>query len=177
MLTGIDCESEVSCWAVGEDNAATGPPKLLAEHWNGGSWTVASTPSLSGFFLSIACRAATMCWATGSTNGNDLTARYVHGSWQQVAAPEADIYDGVACGSARNCWAVGEGYVEGTVGKGGSIAGHWSGATWSYVVSPRVPEGLFGVACPTPTECVAVGTVGQRSIGSQQAIAEVIRPA
>jgi hypothetical protein len=70
----------------------------------------------------------------------------------------------VACADTRHCWAVGVPGPNATMPAGDStviVATTNGGATWSTqsVVGGYTPE-LSGIACPTKTDCLAVGTNG-----------------
>ena len=167
-LSGVDCPSSANCWAVGASGAFGNHASPLAEHWDGRGWSVASTPRAPVELQFISCRSLTMCWAAGNLG----MLRLVGGAWRTVAAPGAEFV-GISCASVHDCWVIGD---------GGS--NQWNGRTWSQVASPRVPvlsprfpPALFGVACPTTSECVAVGVINEQAIGPQRAIAEVTRPA
>ena len=82
-------------------------------------------------------------------------------AWQTVPGPANSAgaqVEGVACVSAADCWVVGGAGVEGAP----ALAEHWNGQSWLYVATPQAPSDrsasyLFGVACPTATQCIAVG--------------------
>jgi hypothetical protein len=64
----------------------------------------------------------------------------------------------VSCPSPTSCTAVGDqGTSSGTV----TLAEHWNGSSWATQTTPNVANQisntLWGVSCPTTTECVAVG--------------------
>jgi hypothetical protein len=65
----------------------------------------------------------------------------------------------VACASASNCVAVG-GHSSSSTGPGGTLAEKWNGTKWSVVSSPNPgTDGarLYGVACTSTKNCLAVG--------------------
>ncbi len=84
-------------------------------------------------------------------------------TWSIVPSPTLspsapNALRGVACTGPTNCVAVG--LFTGTSNSQGLIE-TWNGSAWSIVPSPAAPSGtydeLHGVACPGPSNCVAVG--------------------
>ena len=70
QLSDVSCKSASSCEAVGQFTSG-GATKTLAEAWNGGSWTIQSTPNVSGAANSalggVSCPSATACEAVGDS--------------------------------------------------------------------------------------------------------------
>jgi hypothetical protein len=170
-LAHVSCPSATSCFAVGS-YSTTSVQKTLIEHWNGTSWAVIASPNPRGADVaelsSVACPTATDCIAVGSADTSSsqktLTERWNGTTWKIVPSPNppnADVAEllAVACPSATSCNAVGL-----TLSKtAASLAEHWNGTTWSIAPSAS-PAGtgltitdLIGVACPTATNCIAVG--------------------
>jgi hypothetical protein len=52
-------------WAVGFIGAGNGPFQTLAEHFDGTSWSVVSTPSGNAAFFGVAGAASNDVWAVG----------------------------------------------------------------------------------------------------------------
>ena len=79
---------------------------------------------------------------------------------------------GSACPSATDCWVVGAEFV-GKLGE--QLVGlilHSGGKSWSASPFPSPPgAALNGIACPSPTDCIAVGT-RQTSATTAHALAE-----
>lgn len=70
---GVSCSSASDCWAVGFHD--TGSPSTeyqeLAEHWDGISWSIVSSPGVVASYLSsVVCLSSSQCWAVGSHNVN-----------------------------------------------------------------------------------------------------------
>ena len=160
-LDGVSCASAANCWAVGASNAQSAAARLLGEHWNGHVWRSVGLPGPSGEALAVTCRSSSMCWAAASAGG-DLILQLRGGAWQRVAAPVQATFDGLACASARDCWAV-----------GGSSA-QWNGHSWVMAKTPSSGGDLMSIACPAPSECLAVGVRGT-TVTTQQGIADVTR--
>jgi hypothetical protein len=122
-----------------------------------------STTTVSPGGLAPTCPTATVCVLAGaSTSGGTLEwfASGVAGSTSTVSG--ADNLLGVACTSATKC--VGVGYHNGAETPTGEIQnGEIAIVTdGSNATAKRIPgmSEVTGVACPTSTMCVAVGTKG-----------------
>ena len=97
--------------------------------------------------------------------------------WSITPSPNPVIPTGqlfsVSCPAANSCMAVGT-YTK-TSGVGVTLTERWNGARWLVQPTPSparaVLSGLFGVACTTPSACIAVGGTTGRS-GVQTTLAE-----
>ena len=177
-LVGVACAASSDCWAVGWAGGNSGTAvQTLAEHWNGGAWSIVATPDASSsqnYLLAVECVTSSDCWAVGdsSTGGVSRTlAEHWNGSaWSVVATPNAGILFGVACTFSSDCWAVGNSGTGG-VPPGESLAEHWNGTTWSVVKTPNNTlwpyNYLFGVACASGSNCWAVGSAANTGTVSQ----------
>src|SRR6202035_3973752 len=167
LLTGVACGSSSSCTAVGHSFTG-GHTVLLAERWNGSSWTVQPTPKPSGGpsgeLLGVSCSSASACTAVGggapaTTQARTLAERSNGSAWaiQSTPSPLATLssdLDGVSCTSASACAAVGN-------TTGGTLAERWNGSRWAIQATPN-PSGakssfLNGVSCTSPSACIGVG--------------------
>lgn len=131
-LVGVYCTAPASCWAVGTYNPS--PTVGLNEmlHWNGSRWVRIAVPSPAG------------------TRGGDVS-----------------LLQSIRCARTRDCWAVGV-YQR----KLGAIFGqalHWNGTKWISVPVPQAGGHASGsltvlddVACPSVTNCWAVGDFGNQ---------------
>lgn len=120
-VNGISCASATSCTATGEWNSSDGNLVMMAEHWNGTTWTPQTIPYPGGItdaaLNGISCAAAARCTAVGDyfTNSgtNKTLAEHRNGTMWVIQAtllpPGANDgnFDDVSCSSARNCVAVG----------------------------------------------------------------------
>ena len=160
FVNGVACPTPSNCTAVGfefNDDPSGYLGKPLVERWNGKSWTFVSSPSrglTTSGLNGVVCQTTTSCTAVGS-----LIEHWDGQSWAIVSSPRADLH-GVACPTATNCTAVGlrpNSYYE----HGNTLVEHWNSKSWTLVSSPNAPYStlseLNGVACPTPTNCTAVG--------------------
>ncbi|HEY1917582.1 MAG TPA: hypothetical protein VGH27_18590 [Streptosporangiaceae bacterium] len=121
-LDAISCPSVADCTAAGLYwPANTLDSYNLAEHWNGSTWVVQSTPSpgttheLADVLTGISCASASSCTAVGTSVARGAVERPVGEYWngsawavQQTAKPKQAVGpEGVSCASATTCTAVG----------------------------------------------------------------------
>jgi hypothetical protein len=169
-LTSIVCPTATSCFAVG-DSVTNGVTKSLAEHFNGSSWTVQTTPNPGSsdpvVLDSVSCQSTTSCFAVGQYNQSGLdktlVERWNGTAWSIMASPNpvssnAVHLTGIACPGTGSCFATGF-YNAGATTN--TLIEQMSGTTWTVVTSPN-PGGstdaeLNGLACPTLTDCFAIG--------------------
>jgi hypothetical protein len=95
-LYSVSCLSATNCTAVGDagDSAGT-TDATLAEHWDGTSWTVETTPSPATFssLFSVSCTSATHCVAAGADSAtatgsvHTLIEVWNGSTWTQQTAP------------------------------------------------------------------------------------------
>ncbi len=155
-LTQVSCTWARFCEAVGsyfdEDNGQTTP---LAAEWNGTSWTVQSTPSLTttAGFTAVSCTSPKSCEAWGGGNagnpGPEVAEHWNGTSWELQTVPSnAAAVTSVSCASATFCEAVAQG-----------AAYKWNGSQWKVQALPSSVSsaGLNGVSCASPRYCETVG--------------------
>jgi len=136
----------------------------VVETWNGGTWTVQTTPQPPGehqaYLSGVSCTTA-LCFASGyyfTSAGAyaPLVEESLAGAWTLQTAPDppAGAYlESVSCSDSVDCTAVGE---YGNFSS--SIVERWNGTSWAIQTTPVTAfEGLSGVACPTASSCAAVG--------------------
>src|SRR5439155_136091 len=67
FLTAVSCPSTTPCTAVGSYDNTSGQQVTLAEHWDGVSWVIQTTPNTDGATASVldgvSCPAMTSCTA------------------------------------------------------------------------------------------------------------------
>jgi len=156
-LTGVSCPAAGFCEAVGSytDNGAGA---ILAESWNGTSWTIQSVPSPSGStsagLSSVSCTSPAFCEAVGSFFGGSgqapLAETWNGTTWsaQPVPFPAGEIeafLGSVSCTSATFCMAA---------GGDPSVAEMWDGTSWT---AQALPGGGGLVSCDSPSFCMALG--------------------
>jgi len=166
VLEGVSCTGRAQCTATGTASTRSGKNvKTLAEHWNGTTWTVQSTPTptsrtLQGGALAggVSCPSSTACVADGfsySKKSMQLLGEGWNGrtwSTQPDATPVVAAEPaGISCTWSKDCMAVGDRL------SGQTLAEHWNGRKWSAVTTKHLGE-LAGVSCPATGNCTAVGT-------------------
>ena len=150
-LGGVACSSAKHCVAVGSYRTSQGTEatsstgfipddgtlyRTLVEQWDGTRWSIIPSPTPPGTsypgLAAVACHSAKSCVAVGGS----------------VAFPE-----GTPSGRAPAA--------------GTTLVEEWNGTSWSIVPSPNPPGAsggdsvsLGGVACPSATRCLAVGSYG-----------------
>jgi hypothetical protein len=158
-LSGVSCPAAGFCEAVGSFGSGT-TGGLLADTWDGTSWTSQTIPSPVGStsvaLVSVSCASATFCEAVGLSStgfGDEPLAEAWDGtSWQvqSVPAPAGqtfEVLDGVSCVSASFCEAVGS----------PSFADVWNGASWAL---QSLPASMGSVSCVSDSFCAAVSSAG-----------------
>jgi hypothetical protein len=171
-LLGITAVSANDAWSVGYHQAAfcVCSQRTLAEHWNGTSWRIVSTPNpatQSGDYdvlKGTAAIASSDVWSVGYTgnasSGQDksLIEHWNGTAWSLVpsANPDytQDLY-GMAAASSSDAWAVGTSFNYSPYGYGALIE-HWNGTAWSAVPNPAT-TGLYAVAALASNNVWAVG--------------------
>lgn len=184
-LTGSACLSAADCWAVGEQRSPDDYSSSLAEHWDGRSWTIATTPTppatLNSALFNVSCPAASDCWAVGyyslpGGHSAPLGEHWDGASWSidDLPVPAGTPYaglQGVTCTSVSDCWSVGFYYDNGNFA---ALIDSWDGTTWSIIASPAsagASQGLQSVDCVSPSDCWAVGN-SSAGPGAPQALIE-----
>jgi hypothetical protein len=171
VLDGVGCSAANACEAVGYYGKSSSVSTMLAEAWNGTTWTIQAVPSPTGATSStlegVACTAANACIAVGyynnSTTALPLAEAWNGSSWTVQAVPSptgatAALLLGTACSAANACTAVG---YYGTSSGVETLAEAWNGTSWSVQATPN-PTGttepfLEGVACSAANACRATG--------------------
>jgi hypothetical protein len=163
-LSAISCASPTSCVAVGEyEDEPNDTDPALAESWNGGTWTVDSTPTIfhayQTYLNSVSCWAPGSCMAVGGYNifgnpppeGNTTSESWNGSIWSLQSVPVLpetfSNLHGVSCTSATFC--IGLGYGS----PGANYVALWNGA-WSY---EAFGTALRAVSCVSQIYCMAVG--------------------
>ncbi len=181
---GVSCTSTTLCTAVGRyHNSNDYDNRTLVEVWNGTTWSLVSSPNLSGsmdsFLRDVSCVTATFCTAVGGYLANSyetLIETWNGTHWSIVASPNTsssqnsssigDYLSGVSCTSTTSCTAVGASYNIYGFPENQTLIETWNGTSWSIVASPNTSSSqdayglgdyLFGVSCVSATSCTAVG--------------------
>ena len=160
-LSGVACGSPTACFAVGDS--------AFVQLWNGTKWSLApfGSPTSQSQLNQVACTSATNCFAVGGFESNvqsdTLIERWNGSSWSKVPSPTPSgsfdaLLIGVSCSGPTFCVAVGS---YGAANGLRTLIERWNGRAWTMTSSPT-PQGaeiaqLTGVACPSATNCNAVG--------------------
>ncbi len=173
LLSGVSCVSTSDCWAVGSYQRSSLTQLSLAEHWNGTSWAVQTSPNPSvsvtyrtADLRSISCVSASDCWAVGTyASGNEgnfpgLVEHWNGSRWTLVANPKrpsSALLFGISCTSASNCWAVGE--YQAATHATLDVIEHWNGTVWALAAGPNPSSlnSLLAISCVNVSDCWAVG--------------------
>jgi hypothetical protein len=184
LLESVSCTSGSDCTAVGRGEFPFTPPDTprfvpLAEHWDGSTWTLQSTPnpSLSGDLTAVSCPASGSCTAAGYSAGDvvPLVENWNGTSWTVANGPPGtgSFLLGISCTSPGACSAVGAGDAAvGPSGKvirneGVALAAALAGAEWT--VKPAQDDAapstatVAGVSCSAGSACTAVGSYSSHS--------------
>jgi hypothetical protein len=120
-LTGISCTSATSCMAVGNYKNSIGKTTVLADYWNGTSWSLKEAKEPTGAeaseLLGVSCTSSEYCVAVGVfTNGSEvrrtLAENWNGKEWTLESTPNpsgssASGYQGVSCTAVEVCNAAG----------------------------------------------------------------------
>jgi hypothetical protein len=158
-------------WAVGFSDQVPAPPVVdstLAEHFNGRSWSIVRTPTVSttgSSFFGVAGAASNDVWAVGFRFGTQnpdfglqLIEHWDGTSWSvDTTGPtiEGDSLSGVTVVSSNNVWAVGS-------ASGNALVEHWDGTSWSIVSNAVIASAgaLSAVSADSANDVWAVGKAG-----------------
>jgi hypothetical protein len=155
QLESISCPDAADCMAVGHYVDSSGSESMLAERWDGSSWTLVSPTGSGSQLSSVSCPSADSCMAVGGQaaelwDGSGWTdetfASYQYG-WGLT---------GVSCSAPSSCMAVGQEIWGGYAGTG--IAEQWNGSTWSTTPNTTWVDAL---SCLAGGDCLAVGSLSR----------------
>jgi hypothetical protein len=174
FLESVACPGATYCLAVG--TSFNGSDYPLAEAWHGARWVITREPGVLPSALNeelngVSCVSTTDCLAAGfamsSFVDSPIVVKWNGRSWAMTVPPmPAGGADGelagVSCASARSCVAVGEYDTLAGTGTQFLLMDTWNGSKWQARGLPgpagTVDPALGGVACPSVSLCVAVGT-------------------
>jgi hypothetical protein len=141
----------------------------LVQSWNGTSWSLLATPTLTSYtneLDGISCTSASDCVAVGyaqpqsGTGPTTLTEVWNGTSWSLVTSPDPgsalNFLYGVSCAGSDDCTAVG--YYNNGAGDDTLVAS-WNGTVWTNVASPNLGAVniLNGVSCHDSDTCTSGG--------------------
>jgi hypothetical protein len=181
-LFGVSCLSASACFAVGNYRNGSGVHRLLAEAWNGSSWSIQPAPSPAGasrsYLNGVSCTTPSACIAVGTYQASSgahvtLAEEWNGSSWSVEPAlnPGSDRngLNAVSCTSASACTAAGSDLSSWAIQV--TMAQAWNGTSWSVRVTPN-PQSftesfLSAVACTSASACTAVGGSGTIGLAEQ----------
>jgi photosystem II stability/assembly factor-like uncharacterized protein len=153
---GVDCPSTTSCFAVGKTDSSVGI--IYATIDGGSTWVSQSVPDGAlGFDSNISCPSTSTCFVPPATGGAATMLATTDGgtTWTVQTLPSGYSIRAVSCASETVCELVG------TDGSGAGILSTVDGGdTWTAQTPPADAVSLYGVACPSPSDCFAVGADG-----------------
>jgi hypothetical protein len=120
----------------------------------------------SGILSSVACSSASSCWTVGqgvcneSIHWNGLSWSHIYMPTQGTTGCGSDYPAAVACTAKVTCWV-----ASSSDDYGRNVTMRWSGTKWLAVPTPQPggrhnPASLYGMACPSASDCWAVGQSG-----------------
>jgi hypothetical protein len=173
-LTAVSCSGGKFCMAVGEYvDVATANFRALAAKWNGRTWALVNTPTISAKHLyeltGVSCPSARFCmaagvYANGTGHYQTLTEKWNGKSWAKVRSPDTSStqyndLNAVSCPTAKFCIAAG--YYGSKTGASQTLTEKWNGTKWAQVTSAdtsaRLSNVLNGVSCSSASFCTAAG--------------------
>jgi hypothetical protein len=181
-LNAVSCTSVSNCIAVGSLSGTASYIAVMAEHWNGRTWTVQDVINPNGASPSsdtadeldgVSCTSATSCIAVGFNNVGDqgLAEHWNGSSWKIQSTPSGTNgngpeFDAVSCVSATACTAVG-GNGSGT----STLAEQWNGSSWTFQSTPNVTGAadnvLEAISCLSTSACTAVGNTDNTTLAER----------
>ncbi|HYK53141.1 MAG TPA: hypothetical protein VEV38_06395 [Candidatus Eremiobacteraceae bacterium] len=174
VLNAVVANSTSDVWAFGRYVNTSGLNSTLAEHWNGSTWSVVTTPnegSLDTVFTSGVANGTSNVWAAGAYNCNTgscqtFAERWNGLKWKIVATPDQNLnsnpLNAMSSNGSKDMWAIGDYYTGSTFN---TLAEHWNGTAWSIVTSPNMGlTALLGSAAVNTRDVWAVGFYQNGSI-------------
>ena len=164
-LVDVSADTHDDAWAVGSKGQPSFRDRqVVAEHWDGTSWTASPAPdaSFNDVLAGVSALKPNDVWAvgsysTGGTGRNHMLIEHWDGSaWTIV--PHQDILgelDAVEAIASNDAWAVGS-------SGGQTLAMHWDGTSWTRVPTPNkttATNSLMDVSARSSSSILAVGTV------------------
>jgi hypothetical protein len=149
-LLTVAATSANNVWAAGALETAAGPSdtKSLVLHWNGKTWSQATSVSILYGSVSDLAASGNAVWAVGTIargeTDSPLILHWTGGRWYVVPFNgESDRYlSGVALTEKGAAWAVGGTNIQGAADT--SLLFHWTGDVWRQTPLP-LPSGNFGL--------------------------------
>jgi hypothetical protein len=156
FMDAVSCASTTMCMAIGADFSTRG---LLAEKWDGSSWSVTfdtPNPNAGQYGDEVSCPTTTFCMENSGTT----TMSWDGSNWHQQNVDVSEYsLTGLSCGSTTSCVLTED--IEDTQSGAVSFAAQaWNGVSWQASDLAGPIGRLTGVSCASATSCVAVGNSG-----------------
>lgn len=131
-LLTVTAPAKNDAWAAG----ATSSDKLVLLHWNGRSWSAASTKGIANFYpVTAQSTSPSNVWLFGDkiVNNASLPAALVYDgrSWRTVSLPADFLIGSTAVLSASSVW----GSTSNCAGECSQLT-HWNGHAWTSTTIP-----------------------------------------
>jgi hypothetical protein len=178
LLNDVKCAGALFCLAVGSDSPTAGGGRPLAERWDGYKWhllnPLSPARSKNVDLGSLYCLSQSDCEAAGvytNTAGHLVSfaeawtgARWTLGPVIAVKGTQDTVLNDISCTAHGRCVAAG---WTGSASSPRPLIATLSGGRWHLPKTPNVTRAfLYGVSCPTATECLAVGEAGTRALAA-----------
>lgn len=179
-LNAVSCWSTRGCVAVGAFFPSCCTEKAFSEEWTGSGWKLARHLGPPGFEPdAVSCASARFCVAVGDGSDRDWVERWNGSRWVRDPTPDpntnpnTDLESGqsvnlsaVSCSGKGTCVAIGS-WVAPSQTRNRPLAEAYERGRWVLIQSPLAPKELSyefnSIACPSSTECMAVGFSAPRS--------------
>jgi hypothetical protein len=166
-LNGVVAIAPDDVWAVGYDGDRT-----FAEHWDGTSWRRIASPNGRKSYsalLGVSAVSSDDVWAVGDHGSKPLVEHWDGTAWRIVQSAPLQSYGVLwrVAASKEGVWAVGERDLSARDHR--ALIERWDGRRWRTVRAATTGPNtiLFGAALRTPTELVAVGFRGAKTLGER----------
>ncbi len=143
--------------APAQAGSASGP-QALAEHWNGSSWSTVpvAEPSntMDSLLYNATCVTQSDCWAVG---GQDLAPPPPNPTGPTGPAAPAPVRVAVSTAAPTKI-PLPPAPTKAAPSGAAALVEHWNGTDWSMASLPSTSGYLYSVACPSASDCWAVGS-------------------
>lgn len=166
FLNAVATVATNDVWAVGTDfNSVSNTNQTLTEHWNGASWSVASSANASGndSLFSVATISSGDVWAVGqyiddTSTAQTLAEHWNGSSWTVVPTPTGagNSLNAVTAIASNDVWG-----ASAAPSSSGELIEHWNGTNWQVVPGA-------GGRGSTVYSLAAVGTHDVWAVGQRQ---------
>jgi hypothetical protein len=112
QLAGVAGASSSDVWAVGGTGPDFSSENPLVLHWDGSTWSIVTTPSLTGSsgFRAVLANSTNNVWAVGTTDGQALAERWNGRRWAVATLPvlqnPSDLF-AISAGRMHSLWTTG----------------------------------------------------------------------